>query len=76
MQISIISSLDTREICKMNSKSNNVEIMMGNETDVTKKLFESFNERYHEGLEKKWRGGAILFLKVLIYCNIVFTKHV
>ena len=63
MQISIISSLDTREICTMNSKSNNVEIMMGNETDVIKKLFESFNERYHEGLEKKMERGSHFVFK-------------
>ena len=31
--ISVISSLDTEEICTMNSKSDNVEITMGNEAD-------------------------------------------
>ena len=43
IQISFISSLDTREICTMNSKSDNVEITMGNEADdIIKELFESF----------------------------------
>ena len=29
MQINFISALDTREICTMDSKSDNVEILMG-----------------------------------------------
>ena len=33
MQITFISSLDTGEFCIMNSKSNNVKIMMGIEAD-------------------------------------------
>ena len=43
MRINFISSLDTGEIRKMNSKSDNVEIMMVIETDdIINKLFESF----------------------------------
>ena len=43
VQISFISSLDNREICTMNSKSDNVEITMVNEADdIIKELFESF----------------------------------
>ena len=33
MQIIFISFLDTREICTTDSKSDNVEILMGSETD-------------------------------------------
>ena len=43
MQIAFISSLDTGEFRLMNSKSDNVEIMMGIETDgIINELFESF----------------------------------
>ena len=43
MQITFISSLDTGEFRIMHSKSNNVEIMMGTETDdIINELFESF----------------------------------
>ena len=43
MQIAFISSLGTREIHTMDSKSDNVEIMIGYETDdIIKELFESF----------------------------------
>ena len=74
MQISFISSLDTGKIHAMDWKSDNVEITMGNEADdIIKELFESFKKRYQKGLEQKWKE-VNLFLKVLIYCIIVFIK--
>ena len=43
LQIIFISSLDTGEFCIMNSKSDNVEIMMGIKTDdIINELFKSF----------------------------------
>ena len=43
MRITFISSLNTIEIRIMNSKSDNVEIMVGTETDdIINKLFKSF----------------------------------
>ena len=45
MQITFISSLDTGEFCIMYSKSDNVEIMIGIETnDIINKLFESLKK--------------------------------
>ena len=56
MQITFISSLDTGEIRTMDSKSDNVEITMGNEADdIIKELFESFKKRYQEGSETKMK---------------------
>ena len=50
MQITFISSLDTGEFRIMNSKSDNVEIMMGIETDdIIDELFESFLKKYQDG---------------------------
>ena len=41
MKISFVSSEDSDEICTMHAKSNNIEIMMGDETDyIIKELFE------------------------------------
>ena len=38
----------------MHKKSNNIEIMMGNETDeIIEEPFESLWQKYQEGLEKK-----------------------
>ena len=46
----------------MHAKSNNVEIMMGSETDeVIEELFESLLQRYQEGLEESMKGGEFVF---------------
>ena len=42
----------------MDSKSKNVEIMMGNETDdIIEELFEPFLQTYQRGLEEKMEGS-------------------
>ena len=47
MQINFTSSLDHGEICTMESKSKNIEILMGSETDdIINELFEFFLEEY------------------------------
>ena len=54
MQINVIFSLDTGEIRTMDSKSDNIEIMMGSETDdIIDELFKSFLQRYQEIQKKK-----------------------
>ena len=46
----------------MPAKSNNVEIMMGSETNETiEELFKSFLQRYQEGLEESMRGSEFIF---------------
>ena len=62
MRINFISSLDTDEFRIMHSKSNNVEIMMGTETDdIINELFKSFLKKYQEGLETKMEGSDFIF---------------
>ena len=69
-QITFIFASHNVEICAVDSKSDNV----GYETDdIIEELFESFKEKYHEELETKIKWSH-LFLKVLIYCIIVFIK--
>ena len=54
IQISFISSLDKYEFRIMHTKSDNIEIMNGIETnDIVNELFKSFLRRYQEGLETK-----------------------
>ena len=49
MRITFISSLNTIEVRIMNSKSDNVVIMVGIETDdIINKLFKSFFKKYQE----------------------------
>ena len=62
MVISFIFSKDSDEVPTMRTKSNNIEIMMGNETDeIIEELFESLLQKYQEGLEEKMRGSEIVF---------------
>ena len=49
MIINFISSKDSDEICTMRRKNNNIEIMMGNETDeIIAELFESLLQKCQE----------------------------
>ena len=50
MAINFISSKDFDDTRTMHTKINNVEIMIGSETDeIIKDLFESFLKKYQEG---------------------------
>ena len=62
------SSLDTREICTTDTKSDNVEIMMGIETDDLKELFKSLKERYQERLETIMKVTYFAFESVDLLC--------
>ena len=63
MAIKFISSKHSDETRTMHTKSNNVEIMMGSETDeIIGDLFESFLQKYQEGLEE-----SIFWVKTLTF---------
>ena len=72
MQINFISSKDSRETRNMHTKSDNIEIMMGSETDdIIDELFESLLQKYQEGLEEPIRGGEFIFDNFdLLYYNL------
>ena len=58
----------------MNTKSNNTEIMIDNETDETfEELLSSLLQRYQKGLEEKMRGSDF-FMIVLTYYITIFIK--
>ena len=62
MQINFISSLDSEDIRVMDSKSKNVEILMGDETDdIIKEVFKSFKQTYQERLEKRERKQVCFY---------------
>ena len=53
MVINFISSKDSGEILTMHTKSDNIEIMIGNETDeIIEDRFETLLQRYKKDLEK------------------------
>ena len=65
MQINFISSLDPGEIRTMDSKSDSVEITMGNETDdIAKELLKSFLEKYQGKLAEKMKDSNFVFESV------------
>ena len=68
--------MDTGETRTMDSKSNNLELLMGSETDdIIKELFKSFLQGYQEGLEKKMRGSEFVFESVnLLYYSLYKTR--
>ena len=72
MQINFVSSLDPEEIRTMDSKSNNIEILMGSETDdIINELFRSFLQLYQEKLGKKMRDSKLVFENVdLLYYSL------
>ena len=50
----------------MHTKSNNVEIMTGSETDeIIEDLFESCLQKYQEGLEESTRGSEFAYDSVV-----------
>ena len=67
MAINFISSKDSDETRTMHAKSNNVEIMMGSETDeIIEERFKSFLQRYQEGLEESMRRSEFIFDSIVI----------
>ena len=65
MRIIFVSSLNNSELREMHTKSNNIEIMNGAETnDAINEIFDSFLKRYPEGLETKMRGSSFTFDRV------------
>ena len=72
MAINFTSSKDSDETRTTHAKSNNVEIMMGSETDeITEDLFEFFLQKYQEGLEESMRGSRFTYDSVdALYYNL------
>ena len=69
MSINFISSKDSDETRNMHTKSNNIEIMMGSETDeIIDELFKSLLQNYQKDLEESTSGRNFVFNSVdLLY---------
>ena len=72
MITNFVSFKDSDKIRVMHTKSNNIKIMMGNETDeIIEELFESLLKQYQKGLEEKMRGNKFVFGSVeLLHYNL------
>ena len=61
-KINFNSSKDSDETRTMSTKSNNIEVMIGSETNkIIKELFKSILQRYQEGLEESMRESEFMF---------------
>ena len=61
MRINFISVKDSKETCTMYSKTHNIEIMMGSETnDIIEKLCESLSQNYKKDLKEPMRGSKFV----------------
>ena len=76
MSINFISFIDSDETRNLHTKSDNAEIMMGNETyDTIEELFEFSLPKYQEGLEESMKGSEFIFGCVdLLYYNLQKTS--
>ena len=79
MKINFISSRNFIESRDMYSKSDNIEIMIGeggrwgNANEIIKNLFDSLLKRYHEELQVSMRGSEFVF-DYLESLNYIFHK--
>ena len=65
MRIIFVSFTDANETREMHTKSDNITIMSGIETeDVINELFNTFLKKYQEGLETKMRGSSFTFERI------------
>ena len=65
MRIIFVSFTDANEIHEMYTKSDNITIMNGIETeDAINELFNTFSRRYQEELETKMRGSSFIFERI------------
>ena len=57
----------------MHSKSNKIEIMIGNETDeINEEILESFLQKYQKSLEQPMKGSKFVFDSTdLLHYNVI-----
>ena len=72
MSINFIFSKDSDETRNMHKKSDNIEILIGNETD---EIIESLLEKYQEELKESMKGRDFIFDSVdLLYYHLHKTS--
>ena len=61
ISVNFISSKGSDETCNMHTKSDNIEIIMGSETnDIIEELREYLLQNYHNNLEESMRGSEFV----------------
>ena len=72
MQIKFISSKDSKQTDTIHTKSHNIEIMMGKETDkIIRELFESRLQNYQKDLKESMRKSDFVHGSIdLVYYHL------
>ena len=66
MQINLVSSKDSDEICIVHAKSDNIDILMSSEMNE-EEFFKSLLQKYQEGLEESIRSEFVFDSVNLLY---------
>ena len=70
MSVNFIFSKDSDETRNMSTKRDNMEIMMGSETEeIIKEPFESLLQKYQEGLEEPMKRSEFIFDSVDLFAK-------
>ena len=70
MSVNFIFSKDSDETRNMSTKRDNMEIMMGSETEeIIKEPFESLLQKYQEGLEEPIKRSEFIFDSVDLFAK-------
>ena len=65
MRVVFVSFIDKNEIPVLNTKSDNIKIMNGTDTnEAINEFIKSYTKRYQEGLETKMKGSSYIFERV------------
>ena len=73
--INFMSSKDSNETSTMHSKSNNIEILIGSETDeIIEELFDSLLEKYQKGIEESVKEIVFFYSVDLLYYKLHKTS--
>ena len=76
MPINFLSSKNSEETRNMHREGDNIEIMVGSETDeIIKELFKSLLQRYQEGLEESIKGSESIFYSVNLLHYLPSSKN-
>ena len=75
MSINFVSSKDSDETRNMQTKSNNIEIVLGGETDeIIEEFFKYLLQRYQEGLEESMKSKFIFDSVNLLHYHLQKTS--
>ena len=75
MKINFESSKDSNETRTIHTTSDNIEIMISNETDeIIEELFKSILKRYQKGLEENMKGSEFIYDRIELL-HYKYTKQ-